>query len=350
MTKRLQNINVIRASDLKTFRTFAAKLRHNMHNVLKLYFGLRAKCLWRMIKELGIMAIPTLLLFLFLGTLMVLRLGSAPVYYSVLLYVFLLLACHFMRDDSIFLYSVFGMKHTKMLFSVEYALLSIPFLCFILQRHEFWAIVVVLLSLLLACFVPCGGFSLRLPTFPCLASGSYEYHRGGRLAMPLFLPLMIGGAIGAYIGNRNLVVAVSMMAASVFSMLLMREWHVEYLFHYKSAARFLELKLLFALRNACVIFLPFILCLILVDYDLSQLFLGASYYLAASLLLFQVEMLCFVSGGTNGGNDIISMLAFMVLNAIFYVSMIVPQAMPFSMIVSGVLAYHAYSVIKKYKL
>ena len=56
MTKRLQNINVIRASDLKTFRTFAAKLRHNMHDVLKLYFGLRAKCLWRMIKELGIMA------------------------------------------------------------------------------------------------------------------------------------------------------------------------------------------------------------------------------------------------------------------------------------------------------
>jgi hypothetical protein len=303
-----------------------------------------------MIKELGIMAIPALLLFLFLGTLMVLRLGSAPVYYSVLLYVFLLLACHFMRDDSIFLYSVFGMKHTKMLFSVEYALLSIPFLCFILQRHEFWAIVVVLLSLLLACFVPCGGVSLRLPTFPCLASGSYEYHRGGRLAMPLLLPLITGGAIGAYIGNRNLVVAVSMMAASVFSMLLMREWHVEYLFHYKSAARFLELKLLFALRNACVIFLPFILCLILVDYDLSQLFLGASYYLAASLLLFQVEMLCFVSGGTNGGNDIISVLVYMVLNAIFYSSLIVPQTMPISMIVSGVLAYYAYSEIKKYKL
>ena len=53
MTKRLQNINVMRASDLKTFRTFAAKLRHNMHDVLKLYFGLRAKCLWRMIKELA---------------------------------------------------------------------------------------------------------------------------------------------------------------------------------------------------------------------------------------------------------------------------------------------------------
>ncbi len=29
-----------------------------MHDVLKLYFGLRAKCLWRMIKELGLMVIP----------------------------------------------------------------------------------------------------------------------------------------------------------------------------------------------------------------------------------------------------------------------------------------------------
>ena len=34
-----------------------------MHDVLKLYFGLRAKCLWRMIKELGLMVIPALLLF-----------------------------------------------------------------------------------------------------------------------------------------------------------------------------------------------------------------------------------------------------------------------------------------------
>lgn len=52
MTKRLQNINVMRASDLKTFRTFAAKLRHNMHDVLKLYFGLRAKCLRQWLKEM----------------------------------------------------------------------------------------------------------------------------------------------------------------------------------------------------------------------------------------------------------------------------------------------------------
>ena len=78
-----------------------------MHDVLKLYFGLRAKCLWRMIKELGLMVIPALLLFSLLGTLMVLGLVYAPIYYSVLFYSFLLLACHFMRGDSTFLYSVF---------------------------------------------------------------------------------------------------------------------------------------------------------------------------------------------------------------------------------------------------
>ena len=320
-----------------------------MHDVLKLYFGLRAKCLWRMIKELGLMVIPALLLFSLLGTLMVLGLVYAPIYYSVLFYSFLLLACHFMRGDSTFLYSVFGVKRTKMLFSVEYMLLLFPFLCFFLHRDELWAVAIVLLPFMIAWYVPCGGFSLRLPTFPWLASGSYEYHRTGRLTMPLFLPLMAGGAIGAYIGNRNLVVAVCVIAASVISMLLMREWHVEYLFNYKSASRFLKLKLLFALRNACVIFLPIIICLILVDLSLPQLLLGALYYLGASLLLFQVEMLCFVSGGTNSGNDIISVIVYMVLNAIFCVSLIVPQAMPFSMIVSGVMAYYAYSEIKKYK-
>ena len=169
-----------------------------MHDVLKLYFGLRAKCLWRMIKELGLMVIPALLLFSLLGTLMVLGLVYAPIYYSVLFYSFLLLACHFMRGDSIFLYSVFGVKRTKMLFSVEYMLLSFPFLCFFLHRDELWAVAIVLLPFMIAWYVPCGGFSLRLPTFPCLASGSYEYHRTGRLTMPLFLPLMAGGAIGAY--------------------------------------------------------------------------------------------------------------------------------------------------------
>ena len=54
------------------------------------------------------MVIPALLLFSLLGTLMVLGLVYAPIYYSVLFYPFLLLACHFMRGDSTFLYSVFG--------------------------------------------------------------------------------------------------------------------------------------------------------------------------------------------------------------------------------------------------
>lgn len=321
-----------------------------MHNVLKLYIGLMAKRRWRMLKELRLMAIPVVLFVLFLGATTALALTSSPTYYNVLLYVFLLLALHFNRGDSAFLYSVFGIKYTRMLFLVEYTVLSIPFLCFFLYRCDLWATAVVLFPILLARFVPSGGFFLRLPTFPWLASGSYEYHRGGRLAMLIFLPLIAGGAIGAYIGNRNLVVVVCMIAASVISMLLMREKYVEYLFHYKSVLRFLILKLLFALRNACVIFLPFILCSILVDCSLRQLFLTASYYLSASLLLFQVEMLCFVSGGTNGGNDLIMVLVLMVLNVIFCVSLIVPQTIALSMMVSGALAYYGYSEISKYKL
>jgi len=105
-----------------------------MHNVLKLYFGLRAKCLWRMIQELKLMVIPALLLFLFVGTLIVIKLVAAPIYFSVLLYIVLLLACHSVRGDSAFLYSTFGTGHTKMLFSVEYMLLSIPFICLFLYR------------------------------------------------------------------------------------------------------------------------------------------------------------------------------------------------------------------------
>ena len=315
-----------------------------MNDVLKLYFVLRAKRLWRIIRELGLVAIPAILLILFLGTQMVLGLVTAPIYYSVLFYILLVLACHFMRGDTTFLYSLFGVKQTRILFSVEYLLLSVPFLCFFLLREAIWAIAIVLLPLLMVYAVPRGGISLRLPTFPHLASGSYEYQRAGRLFMPLFLLLMVAGVIGAYIGNRNLVNAVSLITASIMSTLLMREWHVEYLFHYKSASRFLQLKLLFALRNACIIFLPFIVCLLLVDFSV-----GALYYLGTILLLFQVEMLCLLSGRANGGNDIISAFAFMVLNAIFYASLIVPQLMLFSAIISGVLAYYAYSAIKKFK-
>ena len=301
-----------------------------MCNVLKLYFGLKAKRLWRMLKDLGVMAAPALFLFLLMGILTVTGLVSAPIYYS------------FTRGDSAFLFSVFGKRYTKMLFVVEYMLLSIPFLCIFLYRGELCGVVLVPLSSVLVSIIPCGGYSLRLPTFPFLASGSYEYHRAGRLTMLLLLPLMAGGAIGVYVGNRNLVVVACMIAVSVFSMLLMREWHVEYLFNYRSAARFLKLKLLYALRNVCVIFLPFIVCLIIVDSCLPQLLLAASYYLCASLLLFQVEMLCVVSGGTNSGDDILQVIAFMVLNAIFFVSLIV--------IASGVLAFQAYSIVRKYKL
>lgn len=320
-----------------------------MYDILRLYGGLRIRCLWRMIRELKLAAIPALLLLMLLGVITWKELGTAPVYYSVLVDVTLLLAWHLTRSDSVFLSSIFCERRTKMLFFAEYTLLSAPFLCFFLYRSAPWAVAIVLLALVIVCFLPCGGISLRLPTCPCLASGSYEYHRAARLTLPLLLPLMAAGAIGAYIGNRHLVIGVSMIAVSVFSMLMMREWHMEYLFHYKSAARFLRLKLLFALRNACIIFLPFIVCLLLVAPSWSQLLLGGSYCLGASLLLFQVEMLCFVSGGTNSGNDLISALVYVALNVIFCVSALVPQALVLSVIVSVILAYHAYLVIKKYK-
>ena len=320
-----------------------------MRDILRLYWGLRIRCLWRMIKELKLVAVPALLLLLLLGVITWKELATAPVYYSVLVDVTLLLAWHLTRSDSVFLYSIFGERRTKMLFFAEYALLSAPFLCFFLYRGAPWTVAIFLMAVVIVRFLPCGGISLRLPTWPCLASGSYEYHRAARLTLPLLLPLMTAGAIGAYNGNRHLVIGVSLIAVSVFSMLMMREWHMEYLFHYKSAARFLWLKLLFALRNACLIFLPFIVCLLLVDLGWSQLLVGASYCLGASLLLFQVEMLCFVSGGTNSDNDLISALMYVVLNVLFCVSALVPQALALSVIVSGVLAYHAYSVIKKYK-
>ena len=103
-----------------------------MCNVLKLYFGLKAKRLWRMLKDLGVMVAPVLFLLLLMGILTVIGLASAPIYYSVSLYVFLLPAYHFTRGDSAFLFSVFGKRYTKMLFVVEYMLLSIPFLCIFL--------------------------------------------------------------------------------------------------------------------------------------------------------------------------------------------------------------------------
>ena len=321
----------------------------NMHDVLKLYYGLKGKRLWRMLKELRFLAIPAILLLGALGYATVTELASAPVYDSVLLYAFLLMARHLMRDDSAFLYATFGKRHTKLLYLAEYTLMMLPFQCLFIYRNALWAVPIGVIWLAIA-GMPCGGFSLRLPTFPCLAYGSYEYHRGGRLTIPVLVLLMVVGAIGTYIDNRHLVIAVSLIAGTVFSLLLMREWYAEYLFNYTSAFRFVKLKLLFALRNACIVFLPFIVCLILVDVSASALMLSATYYLSTSMLLFQVEMLCLIIGGTNGGNDMMSMMAYIFLNAVFYVSLMVPMALLLSLIVSGVLAYFAYSEIKKYEL
>ena len=161
-----------------------------MYDILRLYGGLRIRCLWRMIRELKLAAISALLLLMLLGVITWKELGTAPVYYSALVDVTLLLAWHLTRSDSVFLCSIFCERRTKMLFFAEYTLLSAPFLCFFLYRSAPWAVAIVLLALVIVCFLPCGGISLRLPTCPCLASGSYEYHRAARLTLPLLLPLM----------------------------------------------------------------------------------------------------------------------------------------------------------------
>ena len=118
-----------------------------MYDILRLYGGLRIRCLWRMIRELKLAAISALLLLMLLGVITWKELGTAPVYYSVLVDVTLLLAWHLTRSDSVFLCSIFCGRRTKMLFFAEYTLLSAPFLCFFLYRSAPWAVAIVLLSL-----------------------------------------------------------------------------------------------------------------------------------------------------------------------------------------------------------
>ena len=84
-----------------------------MYDILRLYGGLRIRCLWRMIRELKLAAVPALLLLMLLGVITWKELGTAPVYYSVLVDVTLLLAWHLTRSDSVFLSSIFCERRTK---------------------------------------------------------------------------------------------------------------------------------------------------------------------------------------------------------------------------------------------
>ena len=314
-----------------------------MTELLKIYFSMRLRCVWRTCKSLGVFVTVFMLLALLIISIII---KYTPTNYIAFLYLVLTISWHINRKDYAFLLSLSTRKHVRVLFLMEYSLYAFPFICLLLARERWWVGIVLLPFAAIIPFIPRKNANFSLPTFPLLAQGSFEYQRAGRMILPLFILLLTVGSIGVYVNNYQLVRVVSIATVAITGMFLCIDTNAYYMFNYKSVNRYLKLRVIFAIRNSLVMLFPFSLCLFAAKPAYSQIFLCIFYLMNASLLFFQLEM----ARIKCNNNELMYLFAFCGLFFMFIATLFIPITTIASGIVAGILAIWIYSNLKKYGL
>ena len=307
--------------------------------MLNQYIKLRLKTIYRLCKAIGFFACAVILT---LFVTLVLALSRNPPYMTALLYAAVIITLHFSRPDATFLQTYFPTSF-KRLYIVDYLTIAVPFIGILLTSKDFPYIGIILLLTFAIPLIPKKQLPFLPPTMPFLSDGSYVYQRAGRLLLPFYAILLLVAAIGAYIGNNNLVIVVNITTAATFGIMLCLKINRQYIFNYVSASHAIKLKCKHAFANTSIIMMPILVCLLLVSPSWLQMGICLSFYINCSMLFLQLEMLRFICPE----QDLSALIAYIVLTCLFVLSAMVPIFTFASLSVTVIMAFRAHSSINK---
>lgn len=308
--------------------------------VLKLYLTLRSRALLRLFRGLGIVgAISAVGL---MGAI-VLGMGNAPGGYWIAMYAAIALTWHLRRNDTTFLRLAFGEQY-RWLYLADYVALGLC-IATVLIAKTLWLCAVATLPLAVAiALIPRKKVSLKLVTFPCLAQGSYEYQRAGRLFMPFWAVLVAAAIVGLAIDNGNMVVAVFLMSSTGVGMFISLPVREGYLSNFRSFHDFMVVKARQCFINTMVIMWPFVMALFLTEPSLHKLCLAAIAGAACGVYLLQLQLLRFVCRD----NAFLQGIIYLLVTAAYCATIIAPWAAVAMVGLTIVMIYGAHSTLKPF--
>jgi hypothetical protein len=222
-----------------------------------------------------------------------------------------LMILHYLRKDIQLLAILFGKKY-RITLLIDYLLISALFLLPQLLAGHFLGATACCLSPIIVAILPFSTPRTHLPSHPLFVRGGILYQSGSRLFLLPYLALCLAAVMGAITDNFNLVYACTAFNGLFLSLSVSRSLEQTYLLHYKDSSWLIKWNTIVAVTNVAIIQLPFIIVMLVMKPDMSQLLLCVEILLSSSLLVLQCYGLRFFV--ENAVVSTLILLAFFFIN------------------------------------
>ena len=263
--------------------------------MLKLYFSLKLKIIFRIFKAMGI--VPSLITFVVFAALLF-YMSGVPAHFILIVYMVFVLSVQQTRKDKTLLQNLFGIKY-RFLLIAENLLLGTPFyFVLFLQKSYLQMLLIVVMAIFLP-FIPSCNTDFRLPSHPLMQKGSMEYKRSMRLYGAFYLIFIAASFIGICYGNIRITKVAMWLNGIILGFMLLMPVPPTYLYHYASLGHLIKNKAFLTFYNNLILISPFLL--LYICYQPSWLHLCNCFvaYFSTSLLLLQVNLLRFLFPSDN---------------------------------------------------
>lgn len=301
--------------------------------MLKIYYSLRLKMVYRICRDLGVV---TLLLLAFL-CFVVYGLCCIDAKYWLMAFVVIAFLMLQARGDRMFLESQFGKRYRWLLVS-DTLLLALPFIVFAIINSNWLFLPIIIVSAIVLPFLPRYSSGLTIPSFPLFQKGNYEFHKFYRWGTIPWIVLLALSVTGLIYGNIRIVeVATGLVCLELMSALTLppdKNW----MLNYRSALHFLRMKTEQIAVGCGMLLLPFLVLLLVGGISWMSV---VSVYLAETILLIEVEMLRF----TMADNQLMMIFVFVPLVFVAYFSIGIPYIFILSVMILAWIMFKGYSYI-----
>lgn len=304
-----------------------------MTEMLRIYYQLRLRMASRICRDLGVVTL-LVLAFLCLGVYGLCYIDAKYRLVAFVVIAFLMLQA---RGDRMFLESQFGKRYKWLLVS-DTLIVALPFVVLAIIYSDWLFLPVIIALAIVFPFLPRYNSGITIPSFPLFLKGSYEFHMFFRLAVILWIVLLVVSVTGLIYGNIRIAEVATGLVCFVLMFALLTPPDKNWMLNYRSALHFLKMKTEQIALASGVLLLPFLVLLLVGGISWISV---VCVYLAETILLIEAEMLRF----TMANNQLMMIFVLVPLIFVAYFSIGIPYVFILSVMLLAWIMFKGYSYI-----
>lgn len=255
--------------------------------MIELYIKQQILRLYRLIRQLGPFVTVLILYLLFM---LLVGVYNSPKYYSCGIYLLVIIIIQLLRKDVYFLKSVFGKRH-RYVFLLENSIIAIPFEVSCIMKNSFDECLLIFIFAYITILIPQKNVNVHLPSHPLLPMYGYEFRRAFRISIIEYILLFIIAVIGFVYNNIRISYVALELYIFLYTSFLLIPYVEDYIYNYKSKSALVSQKCKISFISSFLFSTPFVILILMDNFDIPTILNCCSIYLATFLLFTQIEVL-----------------------------------------------------------